>query len=200
MKVDPENWLLTTFRSLKWYLEQNLDTDIYQIVGSFAEADDLAQKLPLEKTIIHFEIDDNALEPLGFGTGLVDTVDHGDGTATEITAEFHVMNFDVGVWASGFDGGVTARMLAWQRLIDLLSGHASIVAVREATDIEIRHFHGGRFEVERVNDQKVFRVIDSELQVRVAGRKQITSLPLVDDIEQDPNLRISGITIEEQLA
>jgi hypothetical protein len=198
-RVDPQQWLVSTFRALKSYLEENLDTDVYEIVGSFAEADDLAQKIPFEKTIIHFEIDDIGSQPLGFGDGKLDEIDNGDGTITEKLYEFHTINFDIGIWASSFDGGVTARMLAWQRLRDLLAGHASIVAVREATDIEIRHFNGGRFEVERVNDQKVFRVINSELQVRVAGMKERGAATVVDDIDQDPNLTISGITIDQDL-
>jgi hypothetical protein len=189
---DPDEWLTSTFRALKDYLMRNADRDIYEIVGSFVEADDLARELPLKKTIIHFEVDiiDNNL--LGFGDGVVKVnEDEIQETVSEEEAVWHEINFDVGVWASDGTGGVTARMDAYQLLCNLLSGpSAEERFFTESEGVEIRYFRGGRFDLEKVNDVRLYRAVDMELLVRVAGRKTSVPKPYITDLVPESHLEI----------
>ena len=197
LTVDPDEWLLSTFRAFKDHLSRNFDRDLYEIVGSFAEADDLARDVPLRKSLIHFEIDDIDNMRLGFGDGVVKIIeDVPDQSLTEEEAQWHEINFDMGIWASDDTGGVTARLEVYQRLCNLLDGPSAEERIHTETDgIEIRSFSGGRFDLEKVQDVRLFRVVDMELVVRVAGRKTSVPIPYIDSLQVEGKLDIDGVIL-----
>ena len=195
-KVDPDEWLPTTQRALHDYLKRNFNLDIHDIVVSFAEADDKARNVPLEKRIIHMEIDVIDNRPLGFGDGVVNRVyDDPNFEVVEEEAQWHEINFDVGVWASDETGGVTAQLRAYQQLADLLDGPSAQDRVLEETGVEILSFRGGNFLVEKIGDVRMYRVVDVALIVRVAGRKTGQPMTYIDEINQIPELEIGGEVI-----
>ena len=197
LSLDPDEWLVTTFRALKNYILRNVNPNLYQFVASFTEASELATKQPLAKTLIHFEIDEITNYPLGMGDGVVKVNENiPDQSLTEEEAQWHDINFDVGIWASDQTGGVTARLKTYEILSDLLDGPSARERLLNETDgVEIKHFRGGRFDVEKVNDVRTYRVVDMELLVRVAGRKTSASLPYIDELVPDSNLE----NLEEDL-
>jgi len=197
LTIDPDEWLLSTFRALKDMIERNFDRDLYEVVGSFAEADDLARDVPLRKSVIHFEIDAIDNMRLGFGDGVVKRNENlVDDSLTEEEAQWHEINFDVGIWASDDTGGVTARLKLYQLLTNLLDGPSAEERVHTETDgIEIRRFNGGRFDLEKVQDVRLFRVVDMELVVRVAGRKTSVPIPYIDNLHVEGKLDVDGVIL-----
>jgi len=194
-KINPDNWMTTTPRCLKEYIEDRLDLDFHTVVMSFGEADDLARQQPLEKRLVHLEIDDIDNRRLGFGDGVVKRNINPNPviyTLTEEEAQWHEFNFDIGLWVSDEMGGVTARLELFERLTDMLDGPSAEQAVWDETDIEIRSFRGGQFELEKVGDVRIYRVVGIELMARVAGRKVSSAVPYIDEAEQDPELDIGG--------
>jgi hypothetical protein len=194
-KIDPNNWLTTTPRCLKSYVEARLDLDFHTVVMSFGEADDLAREQPLETRIVHFEIDDIDNRRLGLGDGVVKRNINPNPlvfTLTEEEAQWHEFNFDIGLWVSDEMGGVTARLELYERLTDMLDGPSAEQAVWDETDIEIRSFRGGQFELEKIGDVRIYRVMGMELMARVAGRKVSAPMPYIDETLQSPGLDIGG--------
>lgn len=196
---NPEKYIETAVRGIKDYVTANLNTRIYEVVMEFPGASLDASKMPLRKTIIHFEIDDSVDSPLGFSPDpLVWNYVVDDGVYPQWAA-MHRLNFDVGVWASDDTGGTTARMRAKQELQRLFGYQSSITALREATDggdgcVEITRFSGGNFAVDQVGDVRMYRVVNAELEVRVFSRTPLPteSAPAIEDIVQAPNLTILG--------
>jgi len=199
-KFDPEHWLETTFRGIKDYVESNVNTRIYQVVMEFPAPLMDATILPLRKTIIHFELDDSPEMPLGFGdNNMVDNYDSVTQTVNPQEARIHHLNFDVGIWASDASGGTTSRMRARQILSGLFGGAQAFDRLKTATDggdgfIEILRFSGGSFAIDTVNDQRLYRMIGCELELRVWGRtpKLDEGGPAIEEIFQDPGLTILG--------
>src|SRR3954453_6898263 len=109
---DPERWLETAVRGIKDYVAANVNTRIYDIRMEFPGADLDADKLPIRKTIIHFEIDDIVKNEIFGSTPMV--WNHNDTTQTVNPqwAGVHRINFDVGIWSSDDSGGTTSRMRA----------------------------------------------------------------------------------------
>src|SRR5438874_8777116 len=108
---DPEKFLESTSRVLKDYVEANVNTRIYNVIMEFPGADIDSGQLPLQKTIIHFELDDIDSKPVGMGSGMF--ADNYDSVLQQITPQYasvHRLLWDVGIWASDRSGGTTSRM------------------------------------------------------------------------------------------
>lgn len=181
--VDPNDWFETTFRALKSYIESLVDSDIYDVINNFPSTSLLAERLPLDKTIIHFEIDNVSNPVLGFGDNVTDyEYDDVSGTVIPIEAQWHVVNFDFGVWTSDRSGGVTARLRAFQALQDAFVGVQAFQNCFNATGLEIVSFTGGNFTEELINDQRVWRIADLVLVIRVFSSRKPAPVPYVDEV------------------
>lgn len=211
MAFDPEIWLESATRELKAYIEtgfnnaivdetsQPVGLQLYEVMMEFPgpRVDDV-KAMPLDRSIIHFEIDDIADRLVGFGDQVFaenyDPVGHQNFPQE---AGIHVINFDVGVWASDRSGGTTSRLRAKQVLRNLLQGKQAQAALTAATDggdggLQIKSFTGGRFVPERVNDVPIYRMVDSTLEIQVFSRTPlpITGGPTIEDFVQQPGLTI----------
>lgn len=198
MPFDPDNWLVSLQRSLKSYVEANLDlTGVYELEMSYPSADEIAKKTPLPLTILHFEIDDPRLMPFGFGDNVVDGLyDENGGTVEEWEAHCHEVDINVGVWASVESGGVTARLVARQDLDKLFVGPAAREACLAQTEgIEILSFSGGLFVTDTINDLPIFRVVDATLRVRVYSRTRKQPVSFINDVGQSPGIEIDDTVI-----
>jgi hypothetical protein len=182
------------FRALRAYMETLFTSDLYTLIDSFPEPDEMQTRMPLEKTLVHIDIDN--IEPIVFGLGdnLVDALyDNGAGTVEEWEARCHEVTFDIGVWASAETGGVTARMEARELLDKLFVGSTAYEACQTTTDgVEILGFSGGQNIIDTVGDVKVFRTIGLELVVRIFSRIRRPVTEFIDVIEQDPQNVIDG--------
>lgn len=186
--VDPDEWVVTLFRSLESYVKASLDTDIYEVGFSFPTATDIGRWLPLDKTLIHFEIDGINPVVLGFGDNIVDaTYSDADHSVSEHEANVHIVNFDIGVWASERTGGVTARLRAYQRLNDLFVG-ASAYHALQSLGIELMNFTGGNFIKEEIDNIPIFRVTGMILEVKIFSRRIRVPVPYIGDVFINPQL------------
>jgi hypothetical protein len=199
-KFDPEKWLETTMRAIKDYVVNAINMNVYEVVMEFPGAALDAKELPLRKTIIHFEADDMPEKVIGFGDNIFRlNYDGPSETVNPQEAREHRIDFDVGIWSSDASGGTTARMRARQILSDLFGGAQAIERLRAASDggdgcVEILRFGGGRFAIDTVNDQRVFRMVDGLLEVRVFSRTPLSDTPgpSIEEISQAPGLTILG--------
>lgn len=192
IEFDPDDWVLSVFRSLKGYVLAHLDLDLYDVEFGFPSSENLGEWLPFTKTIIHFEIDDISHPPIGFGDNIVDVqYDETDFTLIESEAQAHLINWDIGVWASAETGGVTARLQAFQVLSDLFNGPSALTNLREI-GIELRSFAGGAFVKEEIDNVSVFRVVNITLVTRVFSRKRIGPTPFITDIDVVPEVSVDG--------
>lgn len=201
MSYDPEKYLESTSREIKRYVEANINTGIYRVVMEFPGSIVDAEKVPLNKTIIHFEIDGDDKTLLGFGDNVFDTnYDAATHLNSPQAAERHVLNFDVGIWSSDRSGGTTARMRAKQLLAAMFAVDR-VAAFRSFTDggdggIEILNFSGGRFALDvSANDIRLYRMVDCALTVRVFSRTPLATVnpePAIESIVQSPGLTILG--------
>lgn len=202
-KYDPEHYLESTLRTLKDYAVANFNTQIYEVVMEFPGADMDAGKLPNKKTVIHFELDDDASEAVGFGSNAFEN--NYDPALQQITPQYatmHTLSFDVGIWASDASGGTTFRMRAKQTLEFMFGMNSGgIERLREFSDngdgvLEIVGFTGGRFIPDTAeNDVRLYRMVDCTLMIRVYSRTPIAiqqPIPTVEDHSQVPNVTIIG--------
>ena len=199
---EPEDWLLSATRVLKQYVIDGLNApNTYEVVMQFPGALLDEEELPLKKTIIHFEIDDIDERPVGMGdTPHRENYDIATGTVTPQWASVHVINFDAGIWASDLSGGTTSRMRARQHLTRLFSIPGGAERLRDYSDgddgvLEVLRFTGGRNALDNINDQRLYRLIDSTLEIRVFSRTPIEFAeqgPAIEEIAQAPNLTIIG--------
>ena len=211
VQYDPANWLLSLHRALADQLRDEINEYVqaagnpvglqaYEVVMDWPEADDVADYVQLPKTVIHIATDDIDNRRLGFGDGITKGVEDTTGdpdTVTHYEGNEHVVNFDVGVWASDKSGGSSARMVVYQMLYKLFGTEAGKRRVREKTQgVEIIRFNGGRFIVDRIGDVRIYRLIDAELVARVHSSTQLDTATIVDmEPEQDPDLEIDGSPI-----
>lgn len=209
-EFNPDKWLETLHRGIhdfvkdrvNSYVKNDLDApaglSAYDIVMDWPEADDPARDIRLEKTLIHFVVDDIDSAKLGFGQDIVNAIEElHDAPDPDIVnfhqARRHIVNYDVGIWASDESGGSTSRLVTYQMLDKIFGGDDARRDFKDATKgIEILAFSGGTFITERVNDVRVFRVIDCELSVRVFSRIMLADEVIVEDIVQNPSLTIDG--------
>ena len=194
----------TTLRVLKEYVQDNFNTRIYDIVMEFPGSIVDSGKMPLKKTIIHFELDALDSGPLGFGDGkFADNYDPVLQTITPQYATVNVLTFDVGVWASDKSGGTTMRARARQQLEFLFGVNAGgLTRLMEYSDggdggLEILSFSGGRFVLDTsAHDFRLYRMVDCQLILRVFSRTPIPAdepgQPTIEDVIQAPNLTIIG--------
>jgi hypothetical protein len=207
MEYDPRDWLLSLQRSLESYVVGRFATvtpgvdlnEVYEIVWDYPTALSLPDPAEFTKTIIHFDIDDITTARLGHGTGIVqsavtDGTDTDAGSVVDSEAMSHVVNYDVGVWASDLSGGVTSRLKAYQLLDKFLSGEIARQKCLIATQgVEIKFYRSGRFITEAINDVRTFRVVGAELEVRVFSLDDADPEILVDqEPTQEPELVIQG--------
>jgi hypothetical protein len=173
--------------------------DPYEVVMHYPDVMNMAKsKIPLPKTVIHFDIDDNESRFFGLGDNIIDAqidiVEDSDPieeTMIEYEAQCFVLELDVGIWASAESGGPTARMEAREDLDTLFSGPTAYVACHEATEgVEIQSFTGGRNLIDSINDVPIFRTVDLKLRVRVYARQQRVPVALIEEIGQEPELII----------
>lgn len=210
----PDSWLVSLVSSFQDYINDGLNNyilndlgapaglEIFETVMEFPASEAIPQGVELGKTVIHFDIDDLDNKALGFGPNYVN-YEVTDGTLTEPgtlvqqEASVHLVNWDVGIWASDQSGGITNRLLAYQALDALLRGEIARKKCMEQTEgVELVHFQNGRFVTENLNDVRLFRMVGAELVTRVYSRKLSDPEILVDgDVVQDPDLTISSIPL-----
>lgn len=199
---DPDNWLVSLQRTIKEFLQDALDENLWQIVMDFPESDDLPHLLGEDKILVHLAVDDIENHKLGYGDDVISIVENPPegpppapaGTVDESEGHMHIVNFDVGIWAYDKSGGVTLRLETYQMLTSLLHGARAYQTFKDETEgVEILRFNGGRWVTDRVGGTRVFRTVDSELVVRVYSRKlTVDAASLIDEIVQEPGLTIDG--------
>jgi hypothetical protein len=209
---DPTDWLITLNRSLEAYVKDALNNailddaqlpaglEIFDVRFDWPDSNDMPEDVELGKTIIHFFISDIRNERIGFGDNITEENIVGP---TQHDIEFvessrHVLEYDIGVWASDKSGGVTNRLIAYQALEKAFQGEMAKQACYAFTGgVEILSFNGGRFIQDAISDVRVFRVTDSTLMVRVFSRKVLTMTDMVvDPIGTDPTDVDSGLVID----
>src|SRR4030095_16820681 len=99
VSYDPEHYLEAATRSIKQYVESNVNTRIYQVVMEFPAAAFESMKMPMRKTILHFELDAQDDNFVGFGDRpMGENYDEASQSVTPQWAGVHNLNFDVGIW------------------------------------------------------------------------------------------------------
>jgi hypothetical protein len=210
-RYDPEQWLVTATRSLKRYVEDAFHrqvTDengnycgesVYEVRMVFPGTEIDHDKVPLSRTIIHFEIDNIINEIMGFGDGVfAQEYDEESRSIYQQAAHRHLLNFDVGIWSSDRAGGLTTRLRAYEVLNNIFLGALAQEAVKNFTNngdgyLELMEFTGGRFITERINDVNTYRTVNTTLIFRVFSRTprdMFPPAPAIEDIEQDQDLSI----------
>lgn len=217
-RYNPEQWLETLTRGLQEYAEEGFNnsvidpgnnpvgSQIYDVIMEFPGTDEIMKRVPLKKTLIHFEIDDIEDRILGFSgreeTIVKSTYDAATATIVQQEGVEHRVNFDVGIWTSDRAGGKTQRLRAYQNLVRLFQGRLAYDDLRDATKrtdagqfdgcLEIHNFTGGRFWVESVNDVTLYRMLNCTLVIRCFSRTSPLRppLPSIEEIFQDPELII----------
>lgn len=213
---NPEQWLITTQRFLKEYVTTAMDNavldnlgnpsgdEIYDVVMEFPATIEATEKLPLDKTIIHFEFDDIRTDILGFGENIFrDNFIADDPSFTPPQdsiapqeARVHRINIDVGIWTSDRAGGLTQRMRAFQVLNNIFAGSRAKKAFWNASSngdggIEILDYTGGQFITERIGDIPMYRSVDGQLEIRVYSRTlKGDPEPAIETVAQAPDLTI----------
>jgi len=215
---DVDVWLLTLTRALKDYVSDGFNSlsssgnglDAYDVVFGYPDSSDPLFQAELVKTIIHLEVDDITDIPLGFGDNMVnEIIAPVSGNIFQTTQEealCKLVNFDVGVWASYQSGGSTSRMVAYQVLSKLFTGAGAFSNAKEAMGgVEIRSFQSGLFVVDAAGDINVFRIVGSDLIVRVyvkrvSGPYQgVDTIHLIQkvDIDQTQITEVTDIQLHE---
>lgn len=198
---DPNDYLLSTQRSLKAYVEDQLATltstqGAVEVINSFPVTDDWSLKSPLEKAIVHFEVDDDPDMVLGLGVPqVIETIGVGETTATVSEPALHELNFDVGIWTSAQSGGTTKRSQIRQALFGIFGPGGGRVAFNEATDgVVVVSYGGGADVTDRVNDLPIFRTTQITLVLSVFSRHvaPVNIVPLVTGFDQQQRLSIEG--------
>lgn len=217
-EYNPELWLETLTRGIHDYALEGfrnsvLDPDdnpvgdeVYEIIMEFPGTDEVLRLVPLEKTLIHFEIDTIEDLELGFSgreqTIVRQTYDPDLQQIIQQEGVEHRVNFDVGIWTSDRAGGKTQRLRAYQNLIRLFQGKLAHDDLREATlrldggefdgCLELLNFTGGRFLSEQVNDVILHRMINCSLVIRCYSRTSPLRppVPSIEEIGQEPELII----------
>lgn len=196
-----ETWLEQTQRAVMGYLEEMLITgdQQYQIISGFPADEVFKQRMPLDEVLLHLEIDDIQNPIFGFG----DNVIVGDSQydvpvqyeVTFVEAQQHIVNFDLGVWATERAGGETARLRVYQRLTHALAGTEAYKTFATKTGVQIQSFNGGQFIVETINDIKVWRVAGVTLVVQVFNKRYQTPVPYIDSFTSGGTLHIGDEVI-----
>jgi hypothetical protein len=208
-QFNPDRWITSMFNALTDFITSEIDGYVvenangnpvglqaFEISMDFPEASDLPQSSEFSKTIIHFAIDNIDNRRLGLGLQAVNAQE----TSSEITYQEgrqHLVNFDIGVWASDKSGGPSSRLQAYEMLDAILATDSARVKCHASTGgIEIRQFNAGRFVTETANDLRVFRIVGAELDVRVFSRDWQEPAFFIDkEPDQRPSVTIGGLPI-----
>lgn len=174
---DPDDYLTSTMQSIHTYVGDKLSevaalAEGVDVEMSFPNRDDWTKETPLQRGLVHFELDDDPAMILGFGVPTV-IVDEGPPSDTVVTSEpqVHELNFDVGVWTSKEAGGVPKRAQIRKALFDLFGYPGQRRAFTEATDgLVIKSFGGGSDVLDRVNDLPIYRTTGITMIVSVFSR------------------------------
>jgi hypothetical protein len=195
----PDSYLVSTIRQLEaWTRDQlQLDpalADVFELEMSFPDTTRITKASPLEKLLIHFELDEQANPTLGFGKPGVSVYDEDLGVEVFSEAALHLLNFDVGIWASAEAGGASKRMEARQALTNLFATVTGKELFNADTEgLWIVSFDGGRDLLDRVNDLPIWRSASMTLVVRVFSRHTPpVGIATPDEYFQDPELTIIG--------
>lgn len=191
---NPTDWLVSAQRTLKAYVEHFFDPRIWDVRFGFPSDAELQGLMPMDRTIIHFEIDDINNQILGIGKSIVqDDYDQFTHLVKEIEGGMHNISWDIGIWASAKSGGTTSRLLAYQILNDLFYGPSAKDSFRAVTKgLEIREFTGGQFIKEEINDLDVYRVVGISLMTRAMSLRIPQSIPTIEIINIVSELIIRG--------
>jgi hypothetical protein len=206
VEFNPDFWLTSLQRSLTSYTLDEIDKavmvganpsglDTYEVIYDWPDAAEMAKDAKLEKTLIHFAIDDINNIVLGLGENIYNTVENtvpDPDLLTRHEGQCHEVNFDVGVWASDQSGGVTSRLVVYEMLHKVFGTEIGKRKLRSTIDVEVLRFNGGRFITDRINDLRVFRIIDCELVARVYSRHITEPQVIVDDFEIDEIFTVGG--------
>jgi hypothetical protein len=196
-RFDPDAWMTSTIRAFEEYIKTGLNQSWYDVRFSYPPADFVRDRVPLAKTLIHFEIEDMPETKLGFGEGVVNqrydpvaqTVEKWHATPQEV-------RLSVGIWSSAESGGETTRMEAREDLSKLLSGPVAKGKMMEATDgVELLSFTGGRNLTDTINDSTVWRMVDMEVRLRVYQRTKAPVVGSIEQVEQEPGVEIDESVI-----
>lgn len=198
---DPDDWLVTTTRSLGSFVSNNLNDPDVIVEMSFPDTRNMQKETPLDKVIVHFEQDDITDPVLGFdvpGVDVVDTTDPITPTYAKHEAMQHLVNYDVGIWVPAVLGGATKRMQLTQALKNMLTTATGKKAFNVATGgLWIESFNGGRNELDRINGVPIWRALNMTLVVKVFSR-HIPATPFLvpgdADFKQNPDLTIQSAT------
>lgn len=189
---DVDNWLVTSSRALREYIEAAVDSELVTVELNFPNTREL---MPLPKTLIHLEMDAMTHPVVGFGVPTLEVIDNTAGTVSKYDLAAHEVNYDVGVWASRESGGATSRMEVVQTLSNLFAPAKARQDFREATGMSVVSFTGGRNELDRLDDVPVWRALDMTLVVRVVSRNVQTEVDILPtDIIEQPQLTITDDT------
>jgi hypothetical protein len=209
----PDAWLLSLQRALADYTLDEINNFVlgpgnapvglaaYDVVFDWPESDDIAKTVEFPKSVIHFVIDDISNRKLGLGADQVAATEEiGTGgdpdTITWEEGQHHVVNFDVGFWASDKSGGSTARLVVYQMLQRIFGSQSGRDKLQtEKPGISVIRFNGGRMITDRINDVRVFRIIDVELVVQVFSRVFLDPAVIVEETVQQPSLQIDNAPI-----
>lgn len=173
---DPTRYLTTTKRVLKDYVTDKLVADptigdVVDVQMSFPDTRDWTLKSPLERSVVHFELDDDPEVRLGFG--VPQAQEDGDDPDTVVLSEpaLHMLNFDVGIWTSPQSGGETKRMQIREALYSIFGPAGARQDITQATDgIVVVSYDGGSDVLDRVNDLPVYRTTQIVLVVKVFSK------------------------------
>jgi hypothetical protein len=189
---NPDKHLTSTIRALSDYITNAFDAAIVLVRAEFPPPD--GWETPLAQVLVHLELDDDAPQPVGFGTFQRATYNAVTQMSVieEATAWYH-LNFDVGVWAFQEAGGATARMEVQETLKRLFIGNQADLDLAAATNgIHVLSFSGGRHVTDTINGQPVWRAMDMTLNVRVCGRRTYPARAALTGFSQAPALVIDG--------
>lgn len=200
-----EDWLEGAIRALKGFLNEvlNVGTASYEIITGFPPDEIFGdRRMPLENVLIHVDIDDINNPIFGFGdTVLLNESQYDFPTANEMTpveAQQHVINYDIGIWATEKAGGDTARLRVYQRLTHSLSGTEAYKIFATKTGTQIRNFYGGHFIVDTINDIKVWRVANVTLSVVLFNKRYASPVPYIQTITSDGAIHIDDTVIVDE--
>ena len=194
---NPDNWFVSANRAIKDYISDKLNDPDVEVEMSFPDTRELEKTMPLDKVLVHLEVDDMDDPVLGFGVPgvlVIDDTDPDNPTSKLHEAAAHVMNFDVGVWVSAEMGGVTKRMQVVQALKNMFATATGRIAFNTTTEgLNIVSFDGGRNVLDRINGVPVWRTLDMTLIVRCMSRHiPATSEKVPLSALQNPDLTIAN--------
>lgn len=194
-QYNPSEYLVSAMDALKRYTRDSLVQvagigDTVDVEMGFPDTRSWTKASPLERSIVHFELDDDPEMRTGFGVQVTQD-DQGNDTTILSEAAVHELNFDIGIWTSPQSGGTTMRARLRQALFAIYGPGGARRAFTDATGVVVKRYGGGNDVLDRVNDLPIYRTVQVELVLSVFSRHtQDAATPLVIEIDQDEHLSI----------